>query len=185
MMGSPLLSLWHDPPNPDQNAFPASGPNTVFPVLSKTWYSGLMYWTYCVVPGAPSLSGGMLVQNKGSPNPAPSNSRLKVGRILFRLQHRIVLNLVAPVVVRIGVVLDLMLGRQAVFGKQRRDLAKQRSGVVFKFLDDDWSLSHRFGLLSERRQCQTDNRQEHRDCNAFGRHFFLLHFFSPTISVGS
>ncbi len=83
---------------------------------------------------------------------------LQARRILCRLQHRVFLHLVAPRVIGIDVVLDLVLGRRTEFGKQRCDFAKSRSGVVFKFLDNDWSLSHHFGLLSERRQSQTDHR---------------------------
>jgi hypothetical protein len=42
---------------------------------------------------------------------------LQVRRILFRLQHWILLNLVAPIVVGIDVVLDLVIGGRAEFGK--------------------------------------------------------------------
>src|ERR1700730_612524 len=58
-IGSPELLFWQTPPNPDQKAFPATGPSSKAPVvLSYTLYSMLTHCTYWLPPTEPSVSGG-------------------------------------------------------------------------------------------------------------------------------
>src|ERR1700730_6856514 len=58
MVPSPSLCVSQSPPHPDHSVLVFRAACTTRPVLLKTAYSWLTSSTYCVVPAAPSLSGG-------------------------------------------------------------------------------------------------------------------------------